>query len=752
MANRYWVGGSGTWNSTATTKWSAASGISFTGSRTGTTLTTTGSPALVAGMTLFNSAGTASGTIVSGSGNTWTTSASGTIASSSLTAATIGASVPTASDNVFFDANSNSGTASFTITMADTTRVCNDLTITTDGVMTLVGTGIGLTVSGNLSFPATNLTRQYSGLTTFNATTTGKTITTNGKTLTGGVTFDGIGGGWTLGSALDCGTSTITLNNGTFDTGGYNVTAGSYVASSSSGGSVINLNSSTVTLTTGVDFTTSTSLTLNAGSSQINISSTTPSFYGGGKTFYNVAFTSTAKTTASITGQNTFNNLSVTNRTTIGITKFTFSANQTISGTFTVTNSTASAYRTMFASDVIGTQRTLTVNAISSIRDVDFRDIAAAGYSASWYGTRFGDCGGNSGINFDAAKTVYFTPASLSVNWGATGSGSWSITSGGLSASTDFPLAQDTAVINNYTSISSLTINANYNIGTVNSLKLDSSFSFVISSNPTVYGNFTDIYAGMDFFASGGTTTFAGRTTQEVYIPNTFYSPIEINSPTGTVKLLGNIFWSNDFGTRLVTLTSGTLNLNGKAIAMSGSVSGSTFQTATGTKNITFNGGTIQCTTFNNAAPTNFTTTQGTSEGAIELTSDNFGSSYFYGGGSTYNCALKNSGNYLGIVGSNTIQTISNSNITTTFDFGSSNTVTNWNVTGSAGKIVTIINGTLSKASGVVSSDYLNITNSTATGGATWYAGANSVNNGGNTGWIFTAPPSAARGNFLVFF
>jgi len=688
MADRYWVGGSGTWNGTTTTRWSTASG---------------------------------------GSG---------------------GASVPTAADDVFFDGNSNTGTGAFTVTMATSPRVCNNLTISgLDGTMTLAGTGIGLTISGSLTFPATLFNRTYTGVTTFNATTTGKTITTNGVAFGQNIVFDGADGGWTLGSALNLGTNSILMYNGTLDTssaGNYSVTASS-IQNSFSGTRTLNLNGSTVTLSSSAPIDNGT-FTLNAGTSQINCSSSSFAYFGSGRSYYNVAFTSTAKTTALITGQNTFNNLSVTNRTTIGITKFTFSANQTINGTFTVTNSTASAYRTMFASDVIGTQRTLTVNAISSIRDVDFRDIAAAGASASWSGTRFGDCGGNSGINFDAAKTVYLVPATTTTNWGATGSGCWSI--GSSASATDFPLAQDTAIIQDVSIVGSLTINADYNIGTL-TVEKTSSFYFTLSSSPTVYGNFTT-QTNTDFFSSVGTTTFAGRTAQAVYISSTFYSPIEINSPTGTVTLSSSISYSNDFGTRLVTLTSGTLNLNGQTISMLGSASGSTFQTAAGTKNITFNGGTIQCTTFNNAEPTNFTTTQGTSEGKIELTSDNFGSSYFYGGGSTYNCALKNSATYLSIVDYNTIQTISNSNITTTFDFGSLNTVTNWNVTGSVGKIVTIINGTLSKASGTVSSDYLNITYSTATGGATWYAGANSVNNGGNTGWIFTAPPGVSIGTGIT--
>lgn len=46
----------------------------------------------------------------------------------------------------------------------------------------------------------------------------------------------------------------------------------------------------------------------------------------------------------------------------------------------------------------------------------------------------------------------------------------------------------------------------------------------------------------------------------------------------------------------------------------------------------------------------------------------------------------------------------------------------------------------LSKSSGVVVCDYLDISNSNATGGATWYAGSHSNNTTNNDGWIFGEP------------
>jgi hypothetical protein len=123
----------------------------------------------------------------------------------------------------------------------------------------------------------------------------------------------------------------------------------------------------------------------------------------------------------------------------------------------------------------------------------------------------------------------------------------------------------------------------------------------------------------------------------------------------------------------------------------------------------------------------------------------------FDGGGQAY--YNLNIGNTVSLSGNNTFNTISNSTqpITINFDAGSTQTVTNFNVSGTAGNLVTLqsttpgVQFTLSKASGTVSRNYLSIKDSAATGGAAWYAGANSTNVSNNTGWTFTAPPVPIR-------
>jgi len=627
MADRYWVGGTGTWGSSQTTNWSAATGLSFTASCTGTTLTTVGSPALVAGMTVFSSTHVSLGTIVSGSVNTWVVTVGGTFTSQSMSAATVGASVPTAADNVFFDANSNSGTTAFTCTMANTPRVCNDFTASgLDGVMTLAGTSIGLTVSGSLDWPATNFILNYTNITTFNATTTGKTITAR-VAFPSSVTFNGVGGGWTLGFALTAGSGagTLTITNGTFDTSSSgNYAVNGIISSSNSNVRTINLNASTVTSpfsSIPVAFTTSTNLTFNAGTSTINCgSSSSLTFAGGGKTFYNVAFTSaslsfpsitgantfndlsinsTSISTVSITDANTFNNLSITGRTTIGIGLLSLSADQTINGTFTVSAGTASAYRIQISSDTIGTTRTLTCASIAAMTDVDFRDIEIAGAHGTLSGTRLGNCKGNTNITFPAAKTVYFGLAVSSGFWGQTGAGSWSATSGGAVDATQFPLAQDTAVFPATTypangasiTIGTLSGNNAYNIGTIDmSLRTTNLMTLATSTNtPAIYGNWIN---GTGITISGGVTsilTFAGRTTQTVTSAGrSFTQPITINSVGGSVTL------QDAFATDVSVATSlegGTLDLNNFTLT-----TGSFYSSYTTTRSISFGTGSISCT------------------------------------------------------------------------------------------------------------------------------------------------------------
>lgn len=395
MATLYWVGGSGTWDGSTTTNWAASSG---------------------------------------GAG---------------------GAGVPTLSDNAVFDSASNA--TDYTVTLGSG-AACADWTAASpaSGNVTFGGTA-NVSVYGSLLWPATGMVKSYTGATIFAATSAGKTITTNGLNA-GVITFDGVNGGWELGGALTC--STVTVTNGDFSTSasGYALTA-AWLSSNNANTRVISFNASTITLsvsavnTAGLDFTNSTNLTLNAGTSQVTISGLQGKMYGGSQTFYNVSFTSTSGLRL-LTGDNTFNNLSLTGRTTTGTASLTFAGNQIINGTLTC--ATVFVYRRMqFVSNTVGTARTLKINAATLV-NCDFRDITIDPTSTAFplTGARIGDMGGNSGITFDTPADKYFVSAA----GGSIGSAVWALSSGGAVATTNFPLPQDNIIFDDASMNSGATV------------------------------------------------------------------------------------------------------------------------------------------------------------------------------------------------------------------------------------------------------------------------------------------------------
>ena len=267
----------------------------------------------------------------------------------------------------------------------------------------------------------------------------------------------------------------------------------------------------------------------------------------------------------------------------------------------------------------------------------------------------------------------------------------------------------------------------------------------------TIYGDLTlSAVAGFSVGASTGILTLGSTSaTTRVITSNAkvYDGPITISGTSGLYRLADAFTMGS---TRALTHTNGSLDLNGKTLTV-----GTTYTTAAGTKSLTFNGGELRCpaattTAFNNAAPTGFTTVAGTGTGKIAMTAAT--AKTFVGGGSTFNCNLSNDGaGALTISGANTFTGITNGVQPTSFIFPSSTTqtLTNWKVSGLSGSIVTITSttagtaATLSKASGTAASDYVSLKDSTASGGAAWYAGplTHSTNVSGNTGWTFTGPP-----------
>jgi hypothetical protein len=134
----------------------------------------------------------------------------------------------------------------------------------------------------------------------------------------------------------------------------------------------------------------------------------------------------------------------------------------------------------------------------------------------------------------------------------------------------------------------------------------------------------------------------------------------------------------------------------------------------------------------------------------------NENSGIFYGYDYTY-YDLEVTGNNVIVSGSNTFHDlIFTPDKTTKIYRGTTQTITGeLPANGTAGHLITIksdLDGTawsIVKTSDMISVNYYSIRDSHASGGADFYAGANSVDVSGNTGWIFTAPPGTG---FNIFF
>ena len=872
MADRYWVGGTGSWNAT-TTNWSATSG---------------------------------------GAG---------------------GASVPTSVDDVFFTTLSNA--TAYVVTLA-TAPICRSVSVVgpASGNVTIAGTA-AWSIYGSMTIAATGVTWTSTSTITFAATTTGFTVTTNGVTLTNRIIFNGASGGWTLGSALtNTSASGVTLTQGAFATANFNFTISGTFTSVSALTRSVTLGSSAVTCANWSAFG-AINLTVSAGTSTITITSAAGQFSGGGLTYYNV--TKASSGFAIFDGDNTFNALTMSTVASSGTYTCSFAGNQTI-GTLTVNGlATANGRASIQTPNALaGTQVTLTVASFVTNGNIDFRDINFQGAASPLTVATGGNGGNNTNITLAAPKTVYWNLAAGGV-WTST---AWATSSGGAVAAANFPLVQDTAIIEDtgLTSGNTITLANNIAVGTVNMSTRTLPMNFAVGTGASpIYGDLTlsssvtcpsstgslvfigynktqtitsaavTFESGLqvnnltttvtlaanttlgttrtfiltlgtlnlannilscgafntrntntpntrtiafgtgqinltgnaatvwDFFSATGLTitgsatvnaTYSGSTgtrsisgygtgtalinlnvtagSDSVSISNAGYNNINFTGFTGQTNVssttvsgnytlnagmtvatnAGSLAFNSTSGTqlittngvtinapvtfsgiggtfrlednltvgstRIVTLSAGTLDLNARTLTSGSFTSGGAV-----VRSIAFNGGTFACAGATwTASGSNFTTS---GLGTINLTSAS--SKTFNGGGYSFPTLNQGGAGALVITGANTFANITNTVQPSTITFPASTTTTvgNFNVSGTAGNLITLnsssagTQATLARiGGGTVSANYLSIRDSNATPSLTWYAGTTSTNVSNNTGWIFTdAPTTAINGLFF---
>ena len=236
MANRFWVGGTGLWSGSNTVNWSATSG------------------------------------------------------------GTSGASVPVATDDVYFDANSGGGTCTVsTASQGGQSLSFTGVSGTSNYTGNLIQSGLGsLQVAGNLTYSPSMTTINVSVL--LNGTST-HTITTNGifDSLVNYINILTISGAGTTvyGLAGKVYMATFSHIFGTFNTNNYDIYANT-VSGTLANAKFLNLGSSTIFINgTGASTYVPQNTTINYGTSTLRYISTNNNnitiAFGGG-TYYNIWF------------------------------------------------------------------------------------------------------------------------------------------------------------------------------------------------------------------------------------------------------------------------------------------------------------------------------------------------------------------------------------------------------------------------------------------------------------------------------
>lgn len=598
---------------------------------------------------------------------------------------------------------------------------------------------------------------QNSAILFLSTSATVQTVDFAGKTTANVVYNAASNGSWQLTGSHNTGSiAGVNLTKGTLNVNGQTCSWGAFT-STAANTRVLTLGSSAITLTnTGTSWSTDPgggSLTITANTATVTMIG---SWSGSGTTNYNglsVIMNGALEQMIQTAPGQTLTWANVTRTGNASKTcELTISINTSITCTSTFTcNGNSVINRVLVKTSQLGTAKTITA-AVVSVTNSDFKDITGAG-AGSWNLSAIsggsGDCQGNSGITFTAPVTRFWVGGAG--NWDSTGE--WSASSGGASGAT-VPLSQDTAIFdaNSFAAADQVVLNMPRLAKHIDCTGVDTAAFFSSSLvNQTIFGNLT-FQAGMGTWIGGAnnfilegrgaqTITSAGVTfgnsLSSIFVINTFGGSYTMQD---TLTLFGNL-----------QINNGNFNANNFSITMNQyNASATSF-----TRSITMGSGTWNLTGAGNiwsVNPSGLTITPNTSTILISNTSGAIKT--FAGGGLTYS-NLTISGGGAGAVqftGSNTFNVFTiNAPKTVEFTAGTTTTVSQFIATGSVGNIITIrsitaAQHTLSKASGIVSANWLNLTNSNATGGATWYAGANSVDNGGNSGWIFANAPTTFAG------
>lgn len=609
-----------------------------------------------------------------------------------------GQAVPTSSDTVFFDASSGANT----VTIGSGTAICSTLTMT------------GFT--GTLAFGTNSITCAGSGTGVFTGATTHSVTGTPLINITGTGTLTLLPA-----SVTEANSISFTINNAASNAIGV---SGSVKNLTFAGTYTGNLTNGTRTLYG--NLTLKSGMTLSAGASVTTFAATSGTQQITSAAL-NLDFPITFSGTATYQLQDALNVGTATSRTvtlttgTLDLAGFTF----TLFGGLSSNNSNTRAI-------AFGTGNYTNICTVNGINTWGFN--TATGFT--YTGTPIVNITGASAVGTTKSATHGNTAGQTETN-----SPSFNISAG----------SGDLTFLGGF-------LNVNFT-GYTGSLA---------NGARTIYGNLTvpaagAIGVGMTITGGASATTFASTNATVRTITtnsNTLDFPITFNGVGGSWRLQDALTVGTS---RNISLTNGSFDTNTKSFTC-GTFNFSNANTKTltlGTSTVTITGGT----STSGFLGSNTGTTYDVANSTIVFTTT--GSAIFVGGsggtsGTLYGTiTMLGSGGtlYLGNSTGGTVTarctTLNNtvSPCTITNSCTTAFTVTNFNVNGTAGNLVVLNSNTagtartITKASGTTDVDYLNIQDSTATGG-TWNA-YGSTNSGNNTGWNFL---TRNNGNFLMFF
>jgi len=617
MADRYWVGGTATWDTTTTTNWSTTSG---------------------------------------GAG---------------------GASAPTSADRAIFDANSNVGTGAFTVTIAAGGAACQILNIgqigtVPDGVMTLAGSG-PLTVTTNINYGSalnvgSNLVVTYSGTITMGAGVVASAIATTlspaitwpcnivynstGGTLTHTGNF-ALSGSFTL-TAGTVNLQTFTLSCGTFSSSNANTRAltfgvGGNIIITGNNATVFNMatvTGFTYTGTSAVNFTysgstgtrTISSSLAEANSLNFNISAGTDTVsVNGGNSINFTGFSGTLANTACTM----YGSLTLVSAMTLtaGINTLTFAAT---SGTKTITTAgetldfpvtfgtAAGATFTLQDAFTMGSTRTLSLTGGT----LNLNNLTlTTGFVSSGSGfTRALTFGTGKIVVIGLSGTVFYMESGTPANFSYTGTPTLEITNAS-GANRTITFQGTTWTGSNTLSVS---VTTGSDIVTMTSPVLNLSFTGFTGTwtggSAIIYGNLT-LGSGMSTTSSASLINFAaGSDTKTITTAGvTINFPIQIgpNTPQSTAT------WQ--LQDALTMLSTRKLNIyNG---------------------NFDTNSNTVTCGIFDSSIGNAFTRTIATGTSSINITGNNATVLTMYYTGVTYTGSMIFNLTYSGGTGTRTVST-----------------------------------------------------------------------------------------------